>query len=198
MCCVKMISPGGTEYGRKHLSERFEYSHTRGGESKMKTIPYIIAAMVCLAMMALPSAAMNSESLDISISQNGQAEIQFKYGLDWYEYIAVYLRMVDPALELKKALESNFHKPVEVISVNNHNVRLSVDSFASVTEKDGITTFRTPGLSFAEGERILKTYWFAPLVNIDLSPAITTIRFPDGSVETFADALEIPPLVKSW
>ena len=164
----------------------------------MKTIPYIIAAMVCLAMMALPSAAMNSESLDISISQNGQAEIQFKYGLDWYEYIAVYLRMVDPALELKKALESNFHKPVEVISVNNHNVRLSVDSFASVTEKDGITTVRTPGLSFAEGERILKTYWFAPLVNIDLSPAITTIRFPDGSVETFADALEIPPLVKSW
>ena len=154
--------------------------------------------MLCLTIIALPSSAMTSESLEITISQNGQADIQFRYGLDWYEYIAVYLRMVDPSRELKKALESNFHKPVEVISVDSHNVRLSVDSFASVKEKDGITTARTPALSFAEGERILKTYWFAPLVTIDLSPAVTTIRFPDGSVETFADALEIPPLVKSW
>lgn len=164
----------------------------------MKIISCLIATMLCLTIVALPSCAMTSESLDITISQNGQADIQFRYGLDWYEYIAVYLRMVDPSRELKKALESNFHKPVEVISVDSHNVRLSVDSFASMNEKDGITTVRTPGLSFAEGERILKTYWFAPLVTIDLSPAVTTIRFPDGSVETFKDALEIPPLVKSW
>lgn len=164
----------------------------------MKMLVCLIAAMACLTVLSLPATAMSSESLDINVGQGGEADIQFRYSLDWYEYIAVYLRMVDPARELKKALESNFHKPVEVISVDSHTVRLSVESFASVNEKDGITTIRTPGLSFAEGERILKTYWFAPLVRIDLSPALTTIRFPDGSVATFEDALEIPSLVRSW
>ncbi len=106
--------------------------------------------------------------------------------------------MVDPAQELKKVLESNFHKPVQVIGVDSGSVHLSVDSFASVTSKDGKTTVRTPALSFADGERILKTYWFAPLISVDLSPAVTTLRFPDGSKATFTDALEIPSQVHSW
>jgi len=164
----------------------------------MKKIPCLVAILVCLALVALPATAMTSDALDINIGQDGRADIQFKYSLNWLEYISVYLHVVDPGQEVKKALESNFHKPVEVIAVDSGSVRLSVDSFASVKEKDGITTVRTPGLTFAEGERILKNYWFAPLVSIDLSPAITTMRFPDGSVATFTDALEIPPQVRSW
>jgi hypothetical protein len=141
---------------------------------------------------------MTSDTLDINIGQDGRADIQFTYSLNWLEYISVYLRMVEPAQELKKALESNFHKPVRVIAVDSGRVHLSVDSFASVTVNDGKTTVRTPGLSFAEGERILRNYWFAPFIKIDLSPAVTTLRFPDGSVATFTDALEIPPQVRSW
>ena len=164
----------------------------------MKTIPCLVAILACLALFIAPAAAMTSESLDITISQDGSADIQFTYRLNWIEYISVYLRMVDPAQELKKALESNFRKPVTVTGIDSGSVHLSVDSFASVTEKDGKTTVRTPGLSFTEGERILRNYWFAPLVSVDLSPAVTTIRFPDGSVATFSDALEIHPQVRSW
>ena len=164
----------------------------------MKTISCLVAVLACLAVFTLPAAAMTSETLDISIGEDGNADIRFTYSLNWIEYISVYLRMVDPAQELKKALESNFHKPVQVIGVDSGSVDLSVDSFASVTSKDGKTTVRTPSLSFADGERILKTYWFAPLISVDLSPAVTTLRFPDGSKATFTDALEIPSQVHSW
>lgn len=164
----------------------------------MNKIHCLIATLVCLVLVAVPATAMTSDTLDISIANDGRADIQFTYSLNWLEYISVYLRMVDPAQELKKALESNFQKPVQVISVDSGSVRLSVDSFATVTEKDGKITVRTPALSFTEGEHILKNYWFAPLVSIDLSPSVTTMRFPDGSVATFADVLEIPPQVRSW
>ncbi len=164
----------------------------------MNTISCLIATLVCMLLVTVPAAAMTSDTLDISIAGDGRADIRFTYSLNWLEYISVYLRMVDPAQELKKALEANFQKPVQVISVDSGSVRLSVDSFATVTQKEGKTTVRTPALSFTEGERILKNYWFAPLVSADLSPAVTTMRFPDGHVAAFDDALEIPPQVRSW
>ncbi|HQE85978.1 MAG TPA: hypothetical protein PLX27_05920 [Methanolinea sp.] len=164
----------------------------------MHTSAWPVAIVILLVLVAIPANAMTSESLDISIRQDGKADIRFAYHLDWLEYIAVYLRLVDPAAELKKALESNFGKPVTVISVNSNSVHLSVDSFAQVSSSNGTMTARTPGLSFAAGEKILKSYWFAPLVTADLSPSVTTIRFPDGYVETFPDRIEIPPLVHTW
>ena len=164
----------------------------------MKNARCLVAVLALMALVTMPAAAMTSDTLDISIRQDGRADIQFRYSLDWIEYIAVYLRMVDPAQELRKALESNFHKPVEVISVDSGTVILSVDSFANLTERGGVTTARVPGLDFTEGERILKNYWFAPLVRVDLSPAVTRFHFPDGSETTFADAAAIPPQVRSW
>ncbi|MDH7510338.1 MAG: hypothetical protein QHH04_04775 [Methanolinea sp.] len=164
----------------------------------MHTSAWPVAIVILLVLVATPATAMTSDSLDISIQQDGRADIHFAYHLDWLEYIAVYLRLVDPAAELKKALESNFGKPVTVLSVNSNSVHLTVDSFARVSSSNGNITARTPGLSFAEGEKILKSYWFAPLVRVDLSPSVTTIRFPDGYVETFSDRIGIPPLVHTW
>ncbi len=164
----------------------------------MRTIAWVGGMFLLLLLVAAPAAAMTSDTLDIVIREDGRADIRFTYHLDWFEYFAVYLRLVDPATELKKALESEFKKPVTVISVGSTSVDLSVGSFASVSSSAGKTTARTPGLSFAEGERILKSYWFAPLIRIDLSPSVTTVRFPDGHVETFSDRIEIPPLVHSW
>ncbi|MCQ8893784.1 MAG: hypothetical protein NQU46_04040 [Methanolinea sp.] len=163
----------------------------------MEKSPLLIALMV-LVLAAAPAMAMTSDTLDITVSPDGRADIEFTYHLNWIEYISVYLRLVDPAAELKKALESNFGKPVQVVSVDSNRVRFSVDTFATVGTKEGKKTIRTPGLSFAEGEKILKSYWFAPFVTADLSPSVTRIRFPDGTTREFYDALEIPPQVISW
>jgi len=91
----------------------------------MKTIPCLVAILACLALFIAPAAAMTSESLDITISQDGSADIQFTYRLNWIEYISVYLRLVDPAQELKKALESNFRKPVTVTGIARGSVQHS-------------------------------------------------------------------------
>jgi hypothetical protein len=50
----------------------------------------------------------------------------------------------------------------------------------------------TPALSFEEAEKVLQQYWFAPLINPDFSPAVTTITYPDGYQEKFYDISRIP------
>jgi len=117
----------------------------------MHTYAWFGVIMVLLVLVATPAVAMTSDTLDISIQHDGEADIRFTYHLDWLEYIAVYLRVVDPATELKNALESNFGKPVEVISVESNSVHLSVDSFARISSSNGNTTARTPGISFCGG-----------------------------------------------
>jgi len=43
----------------------------------------------------------------------------------------------------------------------------------------------------------LNSYWFAPLVQADFSPAVTTVTFPDGSVETLENISEIPAVSRA-
>ena len=62
---------------------------------------------------------------------------------------------------------------------------------------DGTTTYRTPGLSFAAAEKVLKRSWFAPLINPDLSPAVTQVTFPDGYVVQFDNQISIPSVTHS-
>ncbi len=136
--------------------------------------------------------AFTAEELDITVSDNGDADISFSYSLSWLENFAVFLRMADPAAELKSALESNFNKPFQVLSVNGNNAHIIVNNFASMKTKDGQTVYTTPSLSFSEAEATLNSYWFAPLISPDFSPSQTVIIFPDGYRQVFYNELTIP------
>jgi hypothetical protein len=49
--------------------------------------------------------------------------------------------------------------------------------FARVIEGMGVRTYSTAGLQFSPAGDALWQYWFEPLIQIDLSPALTTLRF---------------------
>ncbi len=136
--------------------------------------------------------AFTAEELDITVFENGDAEISFSYSLTWLENFAVFLRITDPAEELKSALESNFNKPVQVISVDSNMARIRVNNFASIKVKDAQKIYTTPSMSFSEAEATLNSYWFAPLINPDFSPSQTIIMFPDGYRQVFYNELAIP------
>ncbi|MFH0966974.1 MAG: hypothetical protein V1862_04740 [Methanobacteriota archaeon] len=140
----------------------------------------------------LPVQAFTADSLSVEVMQSGDARIIFNYTLTLPEQFAVYLKVADPNAELKKALESNFHHPVTIESVTNGSVRFMVSSFATLSEKDGKIRMETPAISFTMAEKVLKKYWFAPLVHPDYSPQTTTILYPDGYTETFTNQIEIP------
>lgn len=161
----------------------------------MRNPAYILGVAVLLVLLTLsiPAGAMTADTLTVRLAEDGRAEITFTYRLSWYEHFAVYLRMVNPADELKSALERNFQKPVNVTSIDSGRVDLSIEQFAAVRTLQGQSVLYTPEISFMEAEKILKNYWFAPLVSADFSPSLTTLRFPDGQTLTFDDALVIPP-----
>jgi hypothetical protein len=149
----------------------------------------IVMLITCLGQ---PAAAFTADSLDIQVRENGDTEVTFRYTLSWIEHIAVFLRIADPADELKKGLEGNSDNTVDVTEVTGNTASFLVIAFTSVRETQDSVVYTTPRLNFTEAEEILQEYWFAPLITTDLSPAVTTVTFPDGYTEQFGNLIEIP------
>lgn len=156
---------------------------------------YIGVILLLGLLVVFPVQAFTADTLEITLQPTGDAQIRFDYTLNWIEQFAVFLRIADPSEELRKAFENNLKTPVSVSGVTSSSMSLGVVKFASVSQKDGVTTLQTPALSFREAERLLNQYWFAPLVNPDFSPATTRVIFPDGYTETFPNQDSIPRLI---
>jgi len=159
----------------------------------MKRYVLLAAGLIFMALLLVcPAQAFTAKSLDISVQDNTDAVITFEYELSWFENMAIFVRIGDPGTELKKALESNFNKPVQITEADAGRSQFFVKGFATRQVKDGVTTLNTPALSFSDAETVLKQYWFAPLVSPDFSPDGTRVSFPDGYTQTFSNQDQIP------
>jgi len=159
-----------------------------------RALIYLVIGIALLALCACPAQAFTAKTLDIAVQENGDATIIFNYELSWYETVAVFTHIANPNTELKNALESNYGKGVDVISTSGSQVQVLVHGFASSTVNDGSTTMTTPALSFQSAEKVLKQYWFAPLISVDFSPEVTHVVFPDGYVEEYDNQIAIPQI----
>lgn len=155
----------------------------------------VAGALVLLLLLTVPPAgAFRATSLDIVVQENADAVITFQYQLSWVENIAVFARIGNPATELKNALESNFHVPVQVTAADAGRAQFFVTGFAGRQVKDTAITMTTPALSFQGAEAVLNQYWFAPLISPDFSPDVTRVFFPDGYTETFLNRDQVPAI----
>jgi hypothetical protein len=165
----------------------------------MKILPIpqttLLAIALLLAAVVLPASALTSDALDVAVvNETGDAEVDFAFTLTWYERVAVWLNLMNPADTMKEALSGYSDKEVDVLSVTDSNTSMLVYGFARVEERENATLYRTPQMRFADSEAIAARYWFGPLLDIDTTPAVTTVTFPDGYNETFADAQTIPSI----
>jgi ABC-type thiamine transport system substrate-binding protein len=159
----------------------------------MKRDVLLAAGLVFIALLLVcPAQAFTAKSLDIQVTGSGDATITFGYDLSWFEHAAVFARIGDPGTELKKALESNFQTQVQVTAADAGMSQFYVKGFATRQVDNGVTTMKTPALSFREAETVLKQYWFAPLISPDFSPDVTRVSFPDGYTQTFYNQDQIP------
>jgi hypothetical protein len=160
----------------------------------MKYLPVILGITLLLVCVMPPATAFQAKTLDITVNDNGDAQVDFTYQLNWLEQAAVFTRLVDPGQQLKTAIENNFRATVSVNSVNNDETNLVIDSFASVKKTPDGVAYTTPELSFKNAERVVKQYWFAPLVSPDFSPDITRVIFPDGYTVEYTNEISIPAI----
>lgn len=149
--------------------------------------------MVVLFAVA-PATAFVSESLSITVYENGDSHIRFTYRLSWLERLAVFLKIVAPADEFKKALKRYSGREITVDAVTGNVAAFIVPGFSRRKQADDAVIYRTPAVNFAFAQKLLQNYWFAPLVQVDLSPAMTTVCFPDGYVEFIPDEVSIPAI----
>ncbi|MDD1718825.1 MAG: hypothetical protein LUQ25_02080 [Methanoregulaceae archaeon] len=151
-----------------------------------------LVAVLALILTIPHAGAFTADTLDISVGQGGDSSITFRYNLNWIEYFVVYLKIADPADQIRDLLEQEFRRPVEVDSVTPESVSIRVHQFAAVRTTGEGTTYTTPPLSFAAAEEVLRRQWFAALVSPDFSPRITTVQFPDGYTQRFDNQISIP------
>lgn len=161
-------------------------SEKRNVTTNMMRHTVLLGSLFLIGLVVFcPVHAFSAKSLVIEVKDTMDAVITFEYQLSWIENVAVFVRISDPGTELKKALESNFHAPVQVMEAGPGRSQFYVQGFATEQVRDGNVTMTTPALSFREAEKVLDQYWFAPLVNADFSPEVTRLVFPDGHEETF-------------
>jgi len=154
-------------------------------------------ALLLVMGMALPAGAFTADRLDIAVDENGTATVTFDYTLSWIEDIAVFFKIADPSDEFKNALETFSGQSVESVSLSDHSASFRVEHFARIVAAGNETTYTTPAINLHDAEKALNSYWFAPLVQADFSPAVTTVTFPDGSVETLENISEIPAVSRA-
>jgi hypothetical protein len=160
----------------------------------MKYLPVLLGITLLLVCVLPPAAAFQAKTLSITVNENGDAQVDFTYQLNWLEQAAVFTKMVDPGQQLKKAIEDNFRATVNVNSVSNDETNLQVNSFASVKKTPSGVTYTTPQLSFKNAETVVRQYWFAPLISPDFSPDTTQVIFPDGYTQEYSDEIAIPSI----
>lgn len=152
----------------------------------------IIGLLLVIGLLAAPAAAFSINRLDIQIADNGDARVNADYTLSWVENLAVFMRLVQPARQLENALEQYSGKDVTVSSVSARNAAFSIEDFASEKQVSGGTAFTTPALDFSVMVKAIRNNRLSRFVNVDPSPQITVVSFPDGYQESFTNSVKIP------
>jgi len=151
-----------------------------------------------MAISVMPAHAFTTRDLTMTYAENGDATLAIHYDLSLPETFAVFLKIADPAQELKKAFEQNLGKDVTVVRADSSSIEVIIPTLASVKSSDGTTTMTSPAVSFAKAQEAINRYWFAPLISPDLSPGVSTITFPDGYSAKYYDQLSIPSVTHEF
>ena len=152
----------------------------------------IVSLILAAALLVSGASAITINSFDMDIAENGDTTLNFDYSLSALESFAVLVKIADPAAELQNAIDQRTDQEVEVLDATSSSTILLVPEYIKPESTSEGTTYTTPSLDFSQAEDILKEYWFASLITIDLSPGITTITFPDGYSESFTNNIQIP------
>lgn len=158
-----------------------------------KVNPVLI--FLCIVALAIaPVQAYTAKSLAITVTPDGNAQVDMQYDLSPLEQTAVFLKIADPAGELKEAFDTHSTEPVTVAQATSSAAVIFIPIFADVYTGTGNVTMVTPSLSFVRAQQVMNEYWFAPLISPDFSPGVTTVTFPDGYRATYYDVLTVPSI----
>jgi len=158
----------------------------------MKLGHLLLGGILIIVLAAMPASAFTAKTLTVTLSGNGDAQVEMQYDLSFVEQAAIFFHAANPAATLQNALSENLGLPVTVVSADMSSAEVIIPSFASVTQSGGSATMTTPAFSFANAQQDVRNEWYGFLISADFTPQTTTITFPDGYQAGFNNQISIP------
>lgn len=151
----------------------------------------VVCILCALCILTLPVHAFTSNSLDITIDNNGDAVANFQFTLEGLVENSIPLSMLET--ELKKGLTTSSEPPV-VLSFDRTGASLLLKNFAVKNDVPTGTEYATTSMDFKKAELALKNSALSYVVSADFSPQRLVVTFPDGYSREFTDSSILPSL----
>ncbi len=153
---------------------------------------FCFLAITGIALMVIsPVHAFTANSLDITISKDGDATASFRFTLEGILENAIPQSMLEE--ELKKGLTTSSDPPV-LLSMDKSGATLLLKKFADTADVPQGTEYRTASMNFQKAEIALKNSAISNVVSADFTPDRITLTFPDAYTKTFANTAVLPSL----
>jgi hypothetical protein len=145
--------------------------------------------IVAISLAIIPTQAFSVDRLEYNIDEIGTVYVSADYQLTFLESVA--LRVPTIRDEFTKAINTEYGNDAVVLDLTDTHTEFSIPKWADVKE-DGY--IQTPSITFSNVKNRIDSYWFLKPLNIDYTPAITIVRFPNGESFTYTEQMSFPSL----
>jgi len=157
--------------------------------NNLKNIPIFLILVVAISLAILPAQAFSVDKLEYNIDNTGTVYITADYSLSFLESLALQTPTIRD--EFTKAIKTEYSDGAEVITITDTHTEFSIPKWADI-KSDGY--IQTPAITFENVKSRIDSYWFLKALNIDYSPTITIVKFPNDETYTYNDQMTIPSL----
>ena len=143
----------------------------------------------CSFFTVIPAHAFTANSLDITVSENGDAIATFRFTLEGFIENAIPQSMLEE--ELTKGLTTSSDPPV-LQSMDRSSAVLLMKKFADTSDVPTGKEYRTATMDFKKAEIALQNSGLGDAVTADFSPATISLTFPDTYKRQFSNVDVLP------
>jgi len=143
----------------------------------------------CIFFTIIPAHAFTANSLDITVSENGDAIATFRFTLEGFIENAIPQSMLEE--ELTKGLTTSSDPPV-LQSMDRSSAVLLMKKFADTSDVPTGKEYRTATMDFKKAEIALQNSGLGNAVTADFSPATVSLTFPDTYKRQFSNVDVLP------
>jgi phage tail protein X len=143
----------------------------------------------CSLFTVIPAHAFTANSLDITVSENGDAIATFRFTLEGFIENAIPQSMLEE--ELTKGLTTSTDPPV-LQSMDRSSAVLLMKKFADTSDVPTGKEYRTATMDFKKAEIALQNSGLGNAVTADFSPATVSLTFPDAYKRQFSNVDVLP------
>jgi len=148
---------------------------------------FFIAAL----LLAAPAQAFTADSLDIAVTENGDATATFRYTLEGVIENALPESVLQEQLVKGLATSSD---PPQVVSFDKSGATLIFRNFAVTNAVPAGTEYQTAPMDFKNAQIALQNSAVSTVISADFSPKAITVTFPDGYMQELSDSSVLPSL----